>query len=562
MAIPAVGILALIAPMVLTGRTFGIDWSGHLWLVEMQARNITALGRPSLFIQSGPSAFYPWYAFYGGTLYSIAGGLSVLSGVHSTAAYIACYALAFAMSYSGFWWLAHQAGLRGWSAHLAPLLFVTSAYFLTDAYARGAWPETMAVSSIPLVVAAGGSLLRGQRLRPWPVLVFLGAATVMTGSHNITLLLSVIFFTLLVLIALVAGVDLRSLPQRRVLSIVGLLALAVGINMWFLLPDLAYGTRTYIGSHPSPPNLPALTLDLVLSPLRVSLLGTSSQLGRTPTFDTQLPTLALLWALVALWVSRRGLGRGARRFAIGVGVLLAVLITLIVWQGVWPNLPRLLWNIQFPYRLESYATFCVLALVLVALSHLRPGRSRRVLLGGLLAIVAIECGQGLHQIWATPSAVSSRAQIHTLGPSWWTHFVSAGEGVFGNEFSDFSEREVKPTIGGTSIEVPARGPVKRGYAVSFVSPGPGTIATNVEAASYMVSVSGARPAGRIEDGSMVVRLDTPAGKPARVAFYPAASWPMRVGRDLTLFSLAVVLALLTWALVRWVRGGTFRLGRR
>src|SRR4029077_3628741 len=94
--IPIVGIAALIAPMVLTGRTFGIDWSGHLWLVEMQARNITALGRPSLFIQSGIGAFYPWYAFYGGTLYSIAGGLSVLSGGHSTAAYIACYALAFA----------------------------------------------------------------------------------------------------------------------------------------------------------------------------------------------------------------------------------------------------------------------------------------------------------------------------------------------------------------------------------------------------------------------------------------------------------------------------------
>src|SRR4029077_10273958 len=148
-------------------------------------------------------------------------------------------ALAFAMSYGGFWWLARQAGIRGLSAHLAPLLFVTSAYFLTDAYARGAWPETVAVSSIPLVAAAGGSLLRERHLRPWAALVFLGAATVMTGSHNITLLLAVIFVALLMLVAVLAGVDLRSLAPRRVLSIAGLLMLAVGINMWFLLPDLA-----------------------------------------------------------------------------------------------------------------------------------------------------------------------------------------------------------------------------------------------------------------------------------------------------------------------------------
>src|ERR1035438_99086 len=61
-AVPAVAIAALMAPMVLTGRTFGIDWSGHLWLVEMQARNIEALGHPSLFIQSGLGAFYAWFA--------------------------------------------------------------------------------------------------------------------------------------------------------------------------------------------------------------------------------------------------------------------------------------------------------------------------------------------------------------------------------------------------------------------------------------------------------------------------------------------------------------------
>lgn len=548
------------SPMVLTGRTFGIDWSGHLWLVEMQARNIEALGHPGLFIQSGLGAFYAWYAFYGGTLYSIAGGLAAISGGHDTVAYIACYGLAFAMAYSGFLWLARQAGIGGWSAHAAPLLFVTSAYLLTDAYARGAWPETMAICSIPLVVAAAGALLRDESPRRWHAMAFLGAAIVLSGSHNITMLLSAIFFVLLALVALAAGVDPRKLPRRRLLEIAGLLVVAAAVNMWFLLPDLAYGTRSYIGAHPTPPHLPALTADLILNPLRDSLLGTSGQLGPTPTFYVQLPTLTLLWALTALWISRRRLGAGARRLALGLSALLALILVLVIWQGIWPHLPRLLWNVQFPYRLMTYATFCVLALLLLALKHVAPGRPRRALLGALLAIVAIESGQALHQIWATPSEVRSRAEIYTLGPSWWGHFAGEGEGVFGDEFSDFSGREVVPTIKGTAITVPARGPVKTGYAVSFASPGPGTVETNVQAGSYLVGVGGAASAGRVEDGSLVVRLNVPKGQPARVTFSPARTWPVVAGRYLSLAGCIVALALLVWALAgalasvyRWIR---------
>jgi hypothetical protein len=561
--IPVVVIAALMAPMVLTGRTFGIDWSGHLWLVEMQGRNIEALGHPSLFVQSGLGAFYAWYAFYGGTLYAIAGGLSALSGGHTTMAYVACYGLAFTMSYGGFWWIARQAGVSGWKTHVAPILFVTSAYFLTDSYARGAWPETMATSSIPLVVGAGGALLRGERLRRWPALAFLGAATVMTGSHNITLLLSTIFFALLLIIVGVARVNLRALNWRRVLVIAGLLAVAVAINLWFLLPDLLYGTRTYIGAHPAPPYMPALSLDLLLDPLRDSLLGTSGQLGPTPTFYVQLPTLALLWSLASLAIYWRLLGSVARRLALGFGLLLAAITMLIVWQGIWRHLPSLLWNVQFPYRLLTYAIFCVLALLVIALCHLGRGRSRRALLGALIAIVAIESGQALHQIWATPSAIPSRSEIYTLGPSWWTRFASAGEGVFGDEFSDFSEREVIPSIPGL-LELPARGPVKHGYEVSFLSPGPGTIATNIQTGSYLLDVGGATPAGRVLNGSLVVRVNVPAGKRARVTFQPGSSWPLAVGRYMSLAGCAAALALLLWALVgacKWL-GETLRMRRK
>jgi hypothetical protein len=102
-------IAVLMSPMVFSGSTFGGDWPTHLWLVQMQARNISALGHPSLFVQSSIGAFEPWYAFYGGTLYSIVGAASVLSGGHTLAAYIFSFALAMAMAYGGFVWIARQA---------------------------------------------------------------------------------------------------------------------------------------------------------------------------------------------------------------------------------------------------------------------------------------------------------------------------------------------------------------------------------------------------------------------------------------------------------------------
>ena len=122
-------IAVLMGPMVLTGSTFGGDWPTHLWLVQMQVRNIQALGHPSLFVQSTMGAFEPWYAFYGGTLYSLAATGAILSGGHTLATYILSFALAMAMAYGGFFWIARQSGLRGWSAHIPGLVFLTSAYY-------------------------------------------------------------------------------------------------------------------------------------------------------------------------------------------------------------------------------------------------------------------------------------------------------------------------------------------------------------------------------------------------------------------------------------------------
>src|SRR5207253_5435079 len=119
------------------------------------------------------------------------------------------------------------------------IVFVTSAYCVTNLYGRGAWEEFIAVSALPLVLAASLRLVRG-RLSFWPVACLVAASAVFAGSHNITLL----WGTTLALLALACYWLLsgrsRELPWRRMLAVAGLIALGVGLNGWFLLPDLSY----------------------------------------------------------------------------------------------------------------------------------------------------------------------------------------------------------------------------------------------------------------------------------------------------------------------------------
>src|SRR3954449_8686079 len=72
-AIPPGVILCLLAPILLTDRTFASDWGNHYWLIYMQGLDIKALHEPSIYLQSTLGAFYPYYAFYGGTFYAVGG---------------------------------------------------------------------------------------------------------------------------------------------------------------------------------------------------------------------------------------------------------------------------------------------------------------------------------------------------------------------------------------------------------------------------------------------------------------------------------------------------------
>src|SRR5262249_43945425 len=136
----------------------------------------------------GGGLFNPVFAFYGGTLFALTGALGVVLGESTIPAFALVTLLAIAAAYGGLLWLARQLGVRGVVAHAPAIVFVTSAFYVTNLYGRGAWSEFVAVSALPLVVAASLRLVRG----PWrvgPIVSLVAASALFSGSHNITLLL-------------------------------------------------------------------------------------------------------------------------------------------------------------------------------------------------------------------------------------------------------------------------------------------------------------------------------------------------------------------------------------
>lgn len=550
---PAALIAALMAPMVFTGSTFGSDWSSHLWLIQMQADNIRSLGHPSLFFQSGLGGFEPWYAFYGGTLYSLAAAAAVVSGGHTLATYVLSWALTMAMVFGGFTWIARQCGLRGWVAYAAGFFFVTSAYYMTDVYARGAWAETVATSSIPLLAAAGIALFRADSWRVGPVLAFVFAAVIFSGSHNITLLYGCLFLAVLGAGVCVAIGRRRLPPLRRVAAVAALALVAVGVNLWFLLPDVAYAGRTMTGhSFTSPPKITGeIPLGILLDPLRRQVPGITGT-----TFDLQLPTLALVWSLITLALCWRTLAPVWRRLAVALFLTGLLFVAPILFPGIWHAVPRILWSIQFPYRLLTYVDFCVVALVMVAAIALV--KRRRSALASLLVLAGVsiavfELGQALVQEWDTPSFLASRAEIFPGGgrvPSFWTRAVSYHQyqddslPVVGASIDDIPGATQPNGEGEYVVSVRAAEEIKSSYTIAFTPPKSGTVDTNILTGPYLVGVKGAKIVGRSPNQYMVIQVKKEPHGPTRVTFGTAGTWPIVLGRWATYLSLLALLGLL------------------
>jgi hypothetical protein len=536
--------------MLFTEHAFGTDWPNHLWLVWIQGLAISDAHQPTVFLSADPiGVFQPFYGMYGGTLYAIGGGLSSIFGTRPVVAYIVLWGIAVGMAYGGILWLALLSGLRGIRAHAPAIVYVTASYFVTDIYVRGVLPEVMATSALIVFIAATVHLIRAPRIGLLPAGAFVGALVLLTGSHNISLVWGAVVALALAVSALVAlprhG---RELPARRIAVLAGIAVLAVGINAWFLLPDLAYSSKTLVGGSSFDAGVQEHfgRLSVLFSPKHVDPKG-------FPDYFTQLPVFVLLWLVVTLpFVWRREGEAPWRRLTLCVAGILAVLIGLMLFQKPWDCcVPNFLTYIQFSYRLETYALLCI-AILLIAALRVAPEKLPSRLFGPALA-AAIVYGAVLavSAMWSAPQSYPDRAQVFQHGryavpDSWFDH----------GSYRDASARVVKTAPGRTLHLDPSAVQKDRLDADVAMPAGGRPVLTNIATGTYFVDLKGVKPVGRTggalksDKAGFMVITPKPGG---HIEVTRASSLPIVAGRWISLISLLGLAALATLRLVSRAR---------
>jgi hypothetical protein len=525
-------VVLLAWPLLFTSSAMGEDWGRHLWLVWQQSLNIGRDGQPSLFISFGHAAFYPIFAFYGGTIYTLTGLLAIVLGHATVTAYVFTYLAAFAAASGGWYWLARMAGLGRWSAQVPGLLFISSAYYLTDLYARGDWPEFLAVSSIPLLLASALHVLRVQRLTLLPATALAGSTLVLFGSHNITM-----FWGCSVLAAVGVAVvcfveQARRLASRRGLArVAGVMVPAALVNAWYLLPALAYGRRTHIVQTWGYAHTLRET-DYLVAARHLFALSRPSLAG--PGFDTALPVLAIALCAVALVVSLGFASEGAWRRLLWIFCACALALGILMTHpGAVLALPAPYAFIQFGYRLQTWVLLSLSAATLATLVLAKGWPRPWAWLSWAVIPVLVASGVGaVQQLDHYQRSKVARAPI-----------ASEFAGLYKNEddgaaFVDYDDTSLPlvSTPTGREVDFPA-GAV--GEASVAVDVAPGTrLRTNLIGAPYLVSVTGASVVGRDAEGRMVLRVGDSAGAIAhRITLRPADSEAVVLGRLISVCAL-------------------------
>ncbi len=559
-AIATLAILLIASPLLFTRNGFAPDFTNDIWLSNYQQHAITAHLHPTLFMQTEQGIFYPLFAFYGGTLFSLTGALGAILGGSTVLAFEIMTLAAMAAAYGGLFWLARQLGVRGLITHAPAIVFVTSAYYITDLYGRGAWAEFMAVSALPLVIAASLSVVRGRN-RVAAAVCLVAGSVVLSGSHNITLLWAAALVAFALSVYWLASGRPRRLPWRRLGTAAGLIALGVALNAWFLLPDLRFAHDTLISNALNPWSATEAfnTAGVIFDPLRT--VPSSSE---TPALYVQIPVLALVWGLLAAPLAWRY--RGLRAGVATALIALVGLLALIMSSGVYGLLPNLFQEIQFAYRLQTFVTLACAGLVLLgALALTRRTQSGRTtdadrpLALGLGLVVACSVALSVWQLWVPETHIYSfyrsfenrsevLAEPSTILPASWNAKTN---------YADSSLPIVVPT---QSVAFkPASVSNDRLAGVGRFPPGNQPLGTNIAGGPYLVHVGGGlRVVGRSPEGYLVIARKTGGSQPVHFEVTPELDSAVVLGRALTIASAAILLALALVAAVTTV----FRRRRR
>lgn len=398
-------LVLLVWPVITDGNRLMGDAQTDAAFMEHQAYALRHSHHPSYFMHFKAGLFYPVFAFYGGTLFTFGGAISLVVG-SGMAAQAIVYVLALAAAYGGWLWLARMAGLRSWKAHAPAILYVTAPYVLTNANVRQDLAETVATSALPLLIASALSVLRADRLRAGPAIALAGSTIAIGGSHNLTLLWATTLCCLAVPILLAAVPQARHMVTRPgLLRVLCVVVPAMAVNAWYLFPDLAYYSHTVIAQRIDEWRTsvravsPAIDAEHLFSIRRKSGFPGSD-------FIVALPVLATAWALVVGVVAVRRWQQPWARTLVILMLLTAVVVVVMTHPRVITVLPDPWLMIQFSYRLETFVLLGICGGVIAALVLLQPSGVQRWLTLLLLPILAFSVLGALNQVRDVPRFAS------------------------------------------------------------------------------------------------------------------------------------------------------------
>ena len=537
-ALAVAGLLLLLTRTLFTdGHRLTADFDNDSWYIQMQVHWLREQHIPSLFLTASVVAFYPAFAFYGGTLFVFTSLIALLTGSADLAQCIV-YTLALAAAYGGWLWLARLAGVRSWPAHAAAILYVTAPYVLTNIYSRQDLAELVATAVIPMLVASTLSILRADRLRPGPAAALAAATIALGGSHNLTLLWSVTIIGITVAIIAICVPQARGLVTRRaLLRVLAVAAPAMAVNAWYLLPDLAYHSQTAIAGR----------IDewkaLFEAPSPEADLG-SLLAVRRPDIRTgagyAIPVLGVGWAIIAGLSARRRRRSGWGRMLVLLLVVTAVLVVIMSWPSLLLVLPDPWLMSQGVGRLNTYAIFSVCGAVIAGLALAQRRPAWLILL--LVPILALSCVGAVGQI--------RNATFSDDGPA-----SLDAHGTF--SLGDFADAHLRAVPNATDMPIVlfGRADVHDDQIATTVAGSPGDLLrTNLMTPPGLLDIQGAHVIGRwwanpLQSGwqrrwYLVLRIDDDAAAgQAQIVVREARSLPIVAGKLISLLGLLGLLAV-------------------
>ena len=344
------------------------------------------------------------------------------------------------------------------------------------------------------------------------------------------------------------------LSWHRVIAVGALGLVSAGINGWFLLPDIAYASRTVIsgagfdwsGSSGFD------TVGVVLNPLR-----TVPSSSTTPALYAQAPVWFMAWGVIAgIWLWRdAAMARLHRAWAITV-LGAAIVLCLMLFEWPWEHMPSALQDIQFPYRLGSYVTLLSVGIVIVGVLASRAARVTGRRFSGVALVTAHTARPGSRGEPApVPMAAVGAEHPPVLLLQRTRRCARVGDGApktwgSGRDYADSWLPSVQVPAN-RFLRIDARAVDPAGNYVSLdvaAPPGPQPIATNILGGPYLVEVAGVRVIGRTASGLVVTRLNAGAGN-VHLVLRTRSSRAVTLGRAISVASALAVLLLLGWLIV-------------